>query len=271
MSSRHDDGHELLLQELLTTDLSDPQRLDELSRCDVCAPRLEELLALREQLGAAAKEQRDVLHRLEATRSEDDLDDFGGARIVEAFLAARELESSVASSTSPTFAIEEEVLAPRRSSASRVVGALLAASLLALVGWRLFTTDAPRSPGSPDASDPLGGSGEPFLLGTEAGGLAPVGAGASFREPFRWQLPLEGWFVVHVFPALEGSGAAPGDGAGTQDDATAPLATSPRIEAQEWTWPEDATRAWPDRIRWEVRSYDAFGVVVETAEAYASR
>ena len=129
-----------------------------------------------------------------------------------------------------------------------MLGGLVAASLL----WLVLVDGRPPLEEQPPR--------EPFVLGPGATeGVVPSGPVTTLGSPFRWTLDLQGWFVVVVFSDPEGGVEA------------TELAQSPRLEENEWTWPAEQVDTWPDRIRWEVRSFDASGVLQESVTVRAWR
>ena len=89
--------------------------------------------------------------------------------------------------------------------------------------------------------------------------LAPVGASHDFRV-FQWRetSAAAAWFEVLV--ARE-SPAGAGE----------PVASSGRLKTPSWSPDPKEILAWPERIHWEVRAFDASGALLDARSASAWR
>ncbi len=100
----------------------------------------------------------------------------------------------------------------------------------------------------PGQSSTLGD--EPVVL------LAPVGASAAFST-FTWEsTSAAAWFEVVV---------EDGSAAGVS------VTRSGRLSSHTWSSDPQEVSSWPDRIRWEVRAFDASGALLGAASASAWR
>lgn len=130
---------------------------------------------------------------------------------------------------------------PGRPRLARPMAWAAAALLLVMAGFALWPSGD--------------GSGGTRMLGGGITGMEPSGAGAVF-ESFHWEyaLPAGGWFEVTVYAE---------DGAQLERSG----------ELTEPAWPVGAATSatWPDRIRWEVRAFDAGGRPEGSGSATASR
>jgi hypothetical protein len=132
--------------------------------------------------------------------------------------------------------------APRRGP--WLVALVLAAAAVAAVA-ALWRTDPPAAP-----------------LVLDAGGLelaAPLGDVEAYTA-FRWSFdrPSGGFYELRVWDASAGPDAPP-------------LLEVLELEASRWTLAEEASRALPGAIRWEVRAFDGAMTLVASAEASARR
>lgn len=189
---------------------------------------------LERLLEAAAEDRRETLA---AARLEQDPP---GAEHVAALVHARGAQARLRR-------------ARRRVLSLAALGAIAAAAVVALV------LDLPSPPGA--GADP--GARSATLGAGLVEPVAPVGESPSFGA-FAWRAPASseapgGWFEVRV------SADRPGEG------LPATLARSGRVTGTSWSPDPEEASAWPERIRWEVRAFDASGALLDAAEARAWR
>lgn len=105
-----------------------------------------------------------------------------------------------------------------------------------------------------------GGDQRGILLGdTHEHGMSPRGPVREYT-PLEWKLPLPkgGYYQLRIWD-------------GGSDESLDPFVTMPRLEEPRWFAPPQVARTWPDKIRWEVRVYDATGVLQDSELASAER
>jgi hypothetical protein len=130
---------------------------------------------------------------------------------------------------------------PRPSAARRVAQTLAIAAGLVMVAL-LYRVLVPARP-------------EEVLLGRDQIACErPVGAGADFGT-FSWHfdLPKRGRFELRVWDD-------------SSPEATQPLVEEVDLTESRWTREPDDQRQWPERIRWEVRAYDAADQLLRRSE-----
>lgn len=223
MSARHAESHEMLLERVVTGDLtsSAPEVSARLAECPECRESLARMQSLIGSLTRAGELERETLR--------------------EGFGADTRRAAPAEHEERIRALVRERIARQRGASVRRLVRVALAAAAGIALVVLLYRRLAPDRPGE-------------VLLGSDRIVCErPVGEADFGTFSWRFDLPSRGRFELRVWDD-------------SSPEEAPPLVQEVDLTESRWTpEPEDVQR-WPQRIRWEVRAYDAGDQLLRRSE-----